>query len=131
MSETHLEDKISDLIESSNEFIRALNELEALTHGDLPELSNAAGTATIKLIDWQVKQLFKLRKLTEMNKFTLSIDIEGADFEDTLGARLEVGRILREVAKSVEGGDYYLGHTMGILNNNGDRIGSYKWQEVN
>lgn len=63
-----------------------------------------------------------------LDKFTLSVDTENAAFEDEFDARFEMGQILRKIAKRVEDGDFHPGHTMSILDSNGNRIGSYKWK---
>lgn len=63
-----------------------------------------------------------------MDEFTLSVNTENAVFEDDMDARFEMGQILRKIAKRVEDGDFHPGHTRSILDSNGNRIGSYKWE---
>lgn len=64
-----------------------------------------------------------------MSKFTLYIHTDNSAFEED-GVD-EIVRILRDAAKRMEEGDFYMGHTRNLLDYNGNTVGGYKWSNSN
>lgn len=55
--------------------------------------------------------------------FTMNVDTGNAAFDDPAA---ELARILRQTADKIERGDYYPGHSVTVLDVNGNDVGRWK-----
>lgn len=60
-----------------------------------------------------------------MTKFTLSVDMDNAAFEDY--PVTELTRILDKVVTQFGMQDFHEGHTKSIMDSNGNKVGSFKF----
>ena len=64
-----------------------------------------------------------------MSHFYLKFKTDNAAFDDGHGGRAEIARILRELARRVEGGESMDKHS-NILDNNGNIVGTFVHKEM-
>lgn len=57
-------------------------------------------------------------------QFSMTVDMDNAAFEGRSEA--ELSSILESVAERVADGRFHFGHTMSIMDSNGNRVGGFK-----